>query len=30
MPMSGTAEELREWAGISAGKIVEAVKTLLA
>jgi transketolase len=30
MPMSGTAEELREWAGISAGKIVEAVTTLLA
>jgi transketolase len=30
MPMSGSPEELREWAGISAGKIVEAVRTLLA
>jgi transketolase len=29
MPGSGTPEELREWAGISAGKIVDAVKVLL-
>jgi transketolase len=30
MPGSGSPEELREWAGISAGKIVDAVKVLLA
>jgi len=29
MPGSGTPEELREWAGISARKIVDAVKALL-
>ncbi|HEX9236268.1 MAG TPA: transketolase [Actinomycetota bacterium] len=29
MPGSGTPEELREWAGISAGKIVEAVGSAL-
>jgi transketolase len=29
MPGSGTPEELREWAGISADKIVDAVKALL-
>jgi transketolase len=29
MPGSGTPEELREWAGISADKIVNAVKALL-
>jgi transketolase len=29
MPGSGTPEELREWAGISAGRIVGAVKVLL-
>jgi transketolase len=29
MPGSGTPEELREWAGISADRIVEAVKALL-
>jgi transketolase len=30
MPMSGSPEELRDWAGISAAKIVEAVRVLLA
>jgi transketolase len=30
MPMSGSPEELREWAGISASRIAEAVRTLLA
>jgi transketolase len=30
MPGSGKPEELREWAGISAGKIVEAVRAALA
>jgi len=30
MPGSGSPEELREWAGISASKIVDAVKVLLA
>ncbi len=30
MPTSGTPEELREWAGISAGKIAGAVRDLLA
>jgi transketolase len=30
LPMSGSPEELRAWAGISAGRIAEAVKTLLA
>jgi transketolase len=30
MPGSGSPEELREWAGISAGKIVDAVNVLLA
>jgi transketolase len=30
MPMSGSAQELRDWAGISAAKIVEAVRVLLA
>jgi transketolase len=29
MPGSGTPEELREWAGISAGRIVERVRALL-
>ena len=29
MPGSGTAEELREWAGISAQKIAQAVRGLL-
>jgi hypothetical protein len=29
MPGSGTPEELREWAGISAGRVVDAVKVLL-
>ncbi len=30
MPGSGTPEELRDWAGISAGKIAASVRTLLA
>jgi transketolase len=30
MPMSGSAQELRDWAGISAAKIAEAVRILLA
>ena len=29
MPGSGTAEELRDWAGISAGRIAERVRSLL-
>jgi len=30
MPGSGTPEELRDWAGISAARIAERVKGLLA
>ena len=30
MPGSGTPEELRDWAGISTGRIAEAVRALLA
>ena len=30
MPGSGTPEELRDWAGISAGRIAERVRSLLA
>jgi transketolase len=29
MPGSGTPEELRDWAGISAGRIAERVRSLL-
>jgi transketolase len=29
MPGSGSPEQLRDWAGISAGKIVDALKVLL-
>ena len=30
MPGSGTAEELRDWAGISAAKIAERIRTVRA
>jgi transketolase len=29
MPASGTPDELRDWAGISAGRIAERVRSLL-